>query len=111
MTSKPNKNNDGSILFQPHRTIGLVSSSQPYSISKDKAKSHLDTFITMPLQERFVIYKCDTLKPVLVSDHLPGTRRRSFTDDDDDDEKHQSFISKKGEKMFHTISDSSLGIT
>ena len=111
MTSKPNKNNDGSILFQPHRTIGLVSSSQPYSISKDKAKSHLDTFITMPLQERFVIYKCDTLKPVLVSDHLPGTRRRSFTDDDDDDEKDQSFISKKGEKMFHTISDSSLGIT
>ncbi len=119
-------NNDGSILFQPHRTIGLISSSQPYSLAKEKAKSHLDTFITMPLQERFVIYKCDSLKPVLVSDHLPGTRKMRKDDtvgsdnDEDDDvdlndsalgNNHSHNVSKKGEKMFHAISDSSLGVT
>jgi U3 small nucleolar RNA-associated protein 21 len=104
---------DGSILFQPHRTIGLISSTQPYSLSKDKSTSHLNTFLTMPLQERFVIYKCDSLKPVLVSNHLPGTKKkksRSHDDNDDEEEGNTGFTSK-GEKMFHAISDSSLDIT
>ena len=91
---------DGSILFQPHRTIGLISASQPYSLSRDKSTSHIDTFMTMPLQERFVIYKCDSLKPVLVSNQLPGTKN-----------KKNGSLSTKGEKMFHAFSDSSLGLT
>lgn len=101
-------NQDGSILFQPHRTIGLISTSQPYSISKDKARSHVETFVTMPLQERFVIYKCDTLKPVLVSNHLPGTKKSSKTTSSS---TLSSLSSSKGEKMYSAISDSSLDVT
>ncbi len=95
---------DGSILFQPHRTVGIISSSQPFSLSKNKSNSHMDTFMTMPLQERFVIYKCDSLKPVLVSDQLPGTTKNQT--------KNNNFVTatSKG-KMFHAISDASLGIT
>eukprot|EP00551_Chaetoceros_affinis_P006608 CAMPEP_0203667298 /NCGR_PEP_ID=MMETSP0090-20130426/4163_1 /ASSEMBLY_ACC=CAM_ASM_001088 /TAXON_ID=426623 /ORGANISM="Chaetoceros affinis, Strain CCMP159" /LENGTH=1303 /DNA_ID=CAMNT_0050531417 /DNA_START=107 /DNA_END=4018 /DNA_ORIENTATION=- len=112
-----NKINDGSILFQPHRTIGLISTSQPYSISKDKTQSHLDTFVTVPLQERFVIYKCDSLKPVLVSNHLPGTKkkkkgnRKSYSKNSYLYSSSSTSSSSKGEKMFHAVSDSSLGIT
>ena len=92
---------EGSILFQPHRTIGLISTSQPFTLSN--GTSHLDRFITMPLQERFVIYKCDTIKPVLVSDCLQGTRKQI------DDEKFG--ISAAGERLHYAVSESSLGIT
>jgi len=88
---------DGSILFQPHRTIGIISTSQPFTLSN--GTSHLDRFVTMPLQERFVIYKCDSLKPVLVSDPLKGTRGTS------------SSRNHAGEKLYEAISDSSLGVT
>mmetsp|Transcript_16355 Transcript_16355/g.18647 ORF Transcript_16355/g.18647 Transcript_16355/m.18647 type:complete len:1277 (+) Transcript_16355:127-3957(+) len=115
-----NSSNDGSILFQPHRTVGLISTAQPYTCSHHKAsKSHIDTFITVPLQERFVIYKCDSLKPVLVSEHLHGTRKSKTLDNFDstkssvasNDEMIHSSSSSGGEKMFGALSDSSLGIT
>lgn len=57
----------------------------------------------MPLQERFVIYKCDSLKPVLVSDCLKGTRKSSTSGN--------TSSKGTGEKLYHAISDSSLGVT
>jgi len=81
-------------LFQAHRTIGLVTTCHPYTVSS--GTSSLDTFVTVPLLERFVIYKCDSLQPVLVSDCLPS-----------------STSSGRGgvEQMHHVVSDSSLSIT
>ena len=82
----------------------------------------MDTFVTVPLEERFVLYKCDALRPVLVSDHLSGTRIRGHGNTRNNNTKRSSSGSgsgsgidgnKKGtgEKMYRAISDSSLGIT
>jgi U3 small nucleolar RNA-associated protein 21 len=93
----------GSILFQPHRTVGLITTSRPYSLTPGST-SHLDTFLTVPLHERFIIYKCDALQPVMVSDALCSSKPKY---------KHSTLSSSdsRGEKMFYAISDNSLSIT
>lgn len=90
----------GSILFQPHRTVGLITTSRPYSLTAGST-SHLDTFLTVPLHERFIIYKCDALQPVMVSDALCSSKSKH----------HSNSSDSRGEKMFHAISDNSLSIT
>ncbi len=58
-----------------------------------------------------MIYKCDSLKPVLVSNHLPGTRKKNKAKSQSSSSSSSSSSNSNGEKMFHAISDSSLGIT
>jgi U3 small nucleolar RNA-associated protein 21 len=99
MKHKQNHHHSGSILFQPHRTVGLITTSRPYSLTSGST-SHLDTFLTVPLHERFIIYKCDALQPVMVSEALCTSKSNLSTATD-----------SRGEKMFYAISDNSLSIT
>jgi len=96
--SSNSQRSNESRYFQPHRTIGLVTTSKPFSFSPNASTSTLDTFITVPLLDRFVLYRCDSLRPVLVSDSLPSSNYQTGK--------------KRGEERMHSaISDSSLSVT
>jgi len=121
--SSKQQNGGGSLLFQPHRTVGLLCTSAPFSFSA--GSNSFDSFITVPQQERFVIYKCDTLRPVLVSDSLPSSIPWSYNKDKQgtydaysfqQDSHHPTSSSSKNknvqrECMYHAITDTSLSIT
>jgi len=102
---------DGSRLFQPHRTIGLVTSSRPFALTSGfggQSSTSIDAHVTVPLLERFVTYKCDALRPIMVSDALPSSSRVSS-------QKTNRSSGESGggglERMFYAISDSALSIT
>ena len=106
----------GSLLFQPHRTLGVLCTSSPFSFAA--GSNSLDSFITVPQQERFVIYRCDTLRPVLVSDALPSSA--PLTQDIHgtyaySSELQNPLVHKRKkvhqEFMYHAVTDTSLSIT
>ena len=67
---------DVSRLLQPHRTNGKICSSDRFQVSSHSGTwTYVDAFVTIPLDERIVVYKCDSLKSVLVSNSLPSTRQ------------------------------------
>eukprot|EP00978_Attheya_sp_CCMP212_P017453 scaffold46509_cov54-Attheya_sp.AAC.2 len=58
-------------LFQPHRTVGLLTTNAPYSLSP-LASSSAEAFCTIPIGDRFQIVNTQKLAPVLVSQAVPG---------------------------------------
>lgn len=100
LTTSKRNNAGSSILFQPHRTVGLITTSRPFSLTSGST-SHRDTFLTVPLHERFVIYKCDALQPVMVSDALCSSTFGTT----------KSKTSNATEEMLYAVSDNSLSIT
>lgn len=104
---------DGSKLYYPFHTLGLITSRHRFHLQNHGASSET-SFVTVPLGDRFHVYKGDGLRCVMVGEGLPksggkvsgsgggsssGTSRRSK--------------SKSGtpEEMAHVISDASLQVT
>eukprot|EP00571_Detonula_confervacea_P005503 CAMPEP_0172319220 /NCGR_PEP_ID=MMETSP1058-20130122/37094_1 /TAXON_ID=83371 /ORGANISM="Detonula confervacea, Strain CCMP 353" /LENGTH=1390 /DNA_ID=CAMNT_0013034219 /DNA_START=78 /DNA_END=4250 /DNA_ORIENTATION=- len=128
-------------LFQPHRSLGLLtaaypntksslSTTQQYSPSarlfqSQKGKFHLqtqaisseETFVTIPLGERFQILTLSKLVPVLVSRALPPSadHHRSLLTGDGKltagSNGKKDYQGGDEEEMHQAISDSSLSIT
>ncbi|KAL7517489.1 hypothetical protein ACHAWX_002406 [Stephanocyclus meneghinianus] len=134
-------------LFQPHRSLGLLTAASPHKIHstgvlspsasiftsqrgkfhlEPQGKSSLDTFVTVPLGDRFQIMNCSKLVPVMVSRSLPpsavhhrrgGTSRfkQSAAFDSGRVGKNNTNYHESGgldeEEMHQAISDSSLSIT
>ena len=106
---------DGSRLYYPHHTLGLVASRHRFHLQNHGGSS--DTaFATVPLGDRFHVYRCgEGLRCVLVGEGLPrsggaagrgggGKSRRGNTP--------PSSSGKSGipEVMAHVISDASLQV-
>ena len=133
-TNSPPGNNDGgnddiyeagsSRLFQPHRSIGLLTSTAHHISNTARSlfacnmgKFHLqsrstssdESFVTVPIGERFQIVTLSKLVPVLVSRAVPPSanhyrrrrRRRHRGEGGGGDE----------EEVHRAISDSSLAVT
>lgn len=93
----------GSLLYQPHRTIGIITYNKPFYLSENNRTS-IDTFITLPFNDRFIMYKCDALRPVIVSDRLVSSLNPRKND-------RPKLSGEEGDIMHHSIFDSSLSIT
>eukprot|EP00579_Thalassiosira_antarctica_P013175 CAMPEP_0201933966 /NCGR_PEP_ID=MMETSP0903-20130614/32672_1 /ASSEMBLY_ACC=CAM_ASM_000552 /TAXON_ID=420261 /ORGANISM="Thalassiosira antarctica, Strain CCMP982" /LENGTH=294 /DNA_ID=CAMNT_0048474055 /DNA_START=46 /DNA_END=926 /DNA_ORIENTATION=+ len=117
-------------LFQPHRSLGLLTAATPTSTIKSqtnspssqlfqsqKGKFHLqpqalsseETFVTVPLGERFQIMTLSKLVPVMVSRALPPSashHRPLLTGD-----AGKMYKGGDEEEMHQAVSDSSLSIT
>ena len=109
-------------LFQPHRSLGLLTAAASYApasrlFRSQQGKFHLqpqarssdDAFVTVPLGERFQIVAVSKLVPVLVSRALPPSAGH-----------HRPRTGTGGgatggggveEEMHRAVSDSSLSIT
>lgn len=128
-------------LFQPHRSLGLLTAASPSTTSnisdknalapstnlftsqkgkfhiQPQAQSSLDTFVTVPLAERFQIMILSKLVPVLVSRALPPSadhHRRVVTKKGSDGTVVTGYHEDGGleeEEMHQAISDSALSIT
>jgi hypothetical protein len=125
-------------LFQPHRSLGLLTSTTKSSratsasaclYSSQKGKFHLEpqgkssdeSFVTVPLGDRFQILNCSKLVPVLVSRPLPpssGHHRKGRSNLKSKVDKRtgdkMSYHEAGGldeEEMYQAISDSSLNVT
>ncbi|KAL3799459.1 hypothetical protein HJC23_013914 [Cyclotella cryptica] len=134
-------------LFQPHRSLGLLTAASPHKnhltgvISPSAAlftshkgkfhlepqgKSSLETFVTLPLGDRFQIMNCSKLVPVMVSRSLPPSaehhRRGGISSFKQSASSNSNAVGdnttnyhKSGgldeEEMHQAISDSSLSIT
>eukprot|EP00956_Cyclotella_meneghiniana_P022364 scaffold42258_cov71-Cyclotella_meneghiniana.AAC.8 len=126
-------------LFQPHRSLGLLTASSPHNTSakmspsaslftsqrgkfhlEPAGKSSLEAFVTVPLGDRFQIMNCSKLVPVLVSRSLPPsaahhlyTIKNSAKKDSAESNKlnYHDAGGRDEEEMFQAISDTSLGIT
>lgn len=122
-------------LFQPHRSLGLLTAAYPaannaknrsYSPSSHlflskRGKFHLqpqgqsseETFVTVPLGERFQILTISKLVPTLVSRALPPSsehhRMRSIIDTSSSN--NAQYSGGDEEEMHQAISDSSLSVT
>jgi U3 small nucleolar RNA-associated protein 21 len=127
-TSSPGNNNvdnddyeaGSSRLFQPHRSIGLLTSAHYHHHNTrsiytcNLGKFHLqsrstssdESFVTIPIGERFQIVTLSKLVPVLVSRPFPPSanhyRRRH---------RHHSEEGGEEEEVHRAISDSSLAVT
>ena len=125
VASVPTDDTGSSRLFQPHRTLGLLTPDASRSPSsrlfrsqhgkfhlEPQAHSSEETFVTVPLGERFQIITLSKLVPVLVSRALPPSA-----------EHHRPTVVAAGngtgcsgagggeEEMHRAVSDSSLSIT
>ncbi|KAL7532032.1 hypothetical protein ACHAXR_006047, partial [Thalassiosira sp. AJA248-18] len=145
-SSADNAGGGSSLLFQPHRSLGMLTAATPSSsitksvkksyspssqqlFQSQKGKFHLqpqatssdETFVTIPLGERFQIMTVSKLVPVLVSralppsaDHHRHSRRprqhNTTTTTAVNDGKHH-YKGGDEEEMHQAISDSSLSIT
>jgi U3 small nucleolar RNA-associated protein 21 len=125
-------------LFQPHRSLGLLTAATPSSANKSsktsssysasaqlftsqKGKFHLqpqatsseETFVTVPLGERFQIMTLSKLVPVLVSRALPPSaeHHRLLKTSATTTNKKEGYKGGDEEEMHQAISDSSLNIT
>jgi len=120
-------------LFQPHRSLGLLTAAHPAANAKNlsyspsshlflskRGKFHLqpqgqsseETFVTVPLGERFQILTISKLVPTLVSRALPPSSEhhrmrvmRSI------DTSNAQYSGGDEEEMHQAISDSSLSVT
>ena len=120
-------------LFQPHRSLGLLTAAHPAANAKNlsyspsshlflskRGKFHLqpqgqsseETFVTVPLGERFQIFTISKLVPTLVSRALPPSSEhhrmrvmRSI------DTSNAQYSGGDEEEMHQAISDSSLSVT
>ena len=137
-------------LFQPHRSLGLLTSATPHSSSSSlltstndvvvspsaklytskKGKFHLqsnttssseDTFVSIPIGDRFQIMNIGKLIPVLVSRPLPPSAPHHRGSDNSVvvvssssgsmSESGSSMMGGDEEEMYQIISDSSLNIS
>ncbi|KAL9191150.1 hypothetical protein ACHAXT_000856 [Thalassiosira profunda] len=125
-------------LFQPHRSLGLLTASSPSKSNKahspsarlfraHKGKFHLgqhaqsseETFVAVPLGERFQILTVSKLVPVLVSRALPpSAEHHRSANKGGSGGGDTSGVTSSGqygggdeEEMHRAISDSSLQIT
>jgi U3 small nucleolar RNA-associated protein 21 len=57
-------------LFSPYRTLGIVSSGAPYHV--ETHSNSTNALVTLPIGERFHVFSCDKLQPVLVSQAVSG---------------------------------------
>jgi len=122
-------------LFQPHRSLGLLTAASPINstssfikksspssqlFQSQKGKFHLqpqaqsseETFVTVPLGERFQILTLSKLVPVLVSRALPpsASHHRPFLSKGDVDDGN-NYKGGDEEELHQAFSDSSLSIT
>lgn len=126
-------------LFQPHRSLGLLTASSPHNTSakmspsaslftsqrgkfhlEPAGKTSLEAFVTVPLGDRFQIMNCSKLVPVMVSRSLPPsaahhlktikTSAKKVSADSNKLSYHDAG-GRDEEEMFQAISDSSLNIT
>mmetsp|Transcript_28866 Transcript_28866/g.59251 ORF Transcript_28866/g.59251 Transcript_28866/m.59251 type:complete len:268 (-) Transcript_28866:3455-4258(-) len=128
-------------LFQPHRSLGLLTATSAQSninyfsdasyggvrnsqsanlFQAQRGKFHLqhqaassdDTFITLPLGDRFQIVTVSKLVPVLVSRTLPPSKEH-YREFQKQDKKNNTTGIQGGdeEEMHQVISDSSLSIS
>ncbi|KAL3806106.1 hypothetical protein ACHAXA_007617 [Cyclostephanos tholiformis] len=116
-------------LFQPHRTLGLLTSSRPRMsdnrrsslFSSNFGKFHLqgrtqssdESFLTVPIGERFQILTLSKLVPVLVSRALPPSaahhrRRRRSSRGGEGSHRYEGGDEEEAHKA---VSDSSLSVT
>jgi len=117
-------------LFQPHRSLGLLTAATSSSLhhqqqqytspsaqlfTSKRGKFHLqpqskssnDTFVTIPIGNQFQIMNIGKLIPVLVSRALPPSPSINYNSN-----KVQSSIdSSNEEEMYQVMSDSSLSIS
>lgn len=121
-------------LFQPHRSLGLLTAAHPatnarnlsYSPSSNlfqskRGKFHLqphghsseETFVTVPLGERFQILTISKLVPTLVSRALPpsSNHHRKRMMQSSDIMSNAQYSGGDEEEMHQAISDSSLSVT
>lgn len=122
-------------LFQPHRSLGLLTASSPHNNASSpsaslftsqrgkfhlepQGKSSLETFITVPLGDRFQIMNCSKLVPVMVSRSLPpsAAHHRAVKGDSSNigGRNNLDYHETGGldeEEMHQVVSDSSLSIT
>ena len=122
-------------LFQPHRSLGLLTASHPkrnssrninsrlFSLQRNKfhlqpqGQSSDESFVTVPLGDRFQIMSLSKLVPVLVSRTLPPSashHRRRISSRKNGGGRVGAITSYNGgdeEEIHQAISDSSLSVT
>ena len=124
-------------LFQPHRSLGLLTASSPHNQHSPSAslftsqrgkfhlepagKTSLEAFITVPLGDRFQIINCSKLVPVMVSRSLPPSaahhlksRLRSAREESTKSTSEINYHESGGrdeEEMHQIVSDSSMNIS
>jgi len=91
--------NTKSKLFVPHRTVGIVTSGKGFTYNN----AGNETFLSVPIGDRFQMIRCDKLVPVLVSEALPLPTNLN----------NNRTISRKSSKMelHYIVSDPSLQIS
>ena len=120
-------------LFQPHRSLGLLTAAHPAANAKNlsyspssylflskRGKFHLqpqaqsseETFVTVPLGERFQILTISKLVPTLVSRSLPpSSEHHRMSVMRSSDTSNAQYSGGDEEEMYQAISDSSLSVT
>ena len=95
---------DGSKLYYPFHTLGLITSRHKFHLQNHGASSDT-SFVTVPLGDRFHVYKCDGLRCVMVGEGLPKSGRSAAAT--------RNNVNKSGipEVMSHVVSDASLQVT